>query len=124
MKRNIQIESGPKAPYRRNCRGHLDDPCPIHENSKNTARQCHVFKKLRRPLLVAHHRQINREPSPDRLAFQIARTTISPNYPGEMFEISDREVLVVSADVPPQPGETDGECIQRKTLTPHELRVV
>jgi hypothetical protein len=26
---------------------------------------------------------MNREPSPDRLTFQIARKTISPNYPGE-----------------------------------------
>jgi hypothetical protein len=32
-----------------------------------------------------------------------------------MFEISDREVLVVSTNVPPQPGETDEQ---------HELRVV
>jgi hypothetical protein len=51
---------------------------------------------------------------PDRLTFQIARTTISPNYPGEMFEISDRAVLVVSADVPPQAGEPDEQCIQRE----------
>jgi hypothetical protein len=29
---------------------------------------------------------MNREPCPDRLAFQIARTTISPNYPGEELE--------------------------------------
>jgi hypothetical protein len=57
-----------------------------------------VLKKLRRPLIAAHHRQIKREPSLDLLMFQIARTTISPNYPGEMFEISDREVLVVSTN--------------------------
>jgi hypothetical protein len=49
---------------------------------------------------------MNWEPSLDRLAFQIARTTISPNYPGEELETLDREVLVVSADVPPQDGET------------------
>jgi hypothetical protein len=44
-----------------------------------------VLKKLQRPLLVAHLRQINRELSPDHLAFQIARTTISPNYLKEFF---------------------------------------
>jgi hypothetical protein len=33
--------------------------------------------------------------------------TISPNYPGEELETLDREILVVSADVPPQDGETD-----------------
>jgi hypothetical protein len=56
---------------------------------------------------MAHLRQINREPSPDRLAFQIARTTISLNYTGEVFEIPDYEVLVVSANMPPKPGETE-----------------
>jgi hypothetical protein len=50
---------------------------------------------------------LNREPSPDCLAFQISRTSISPNYPGEELETLDREILVVSADVPPQDGETD-----------------
>jgi hypothetical protein len=50
---------------------------------------------------------MNREPSSDRLMFQITRTTISPNYPGEEFETLDREVLVVSADIPPQDGETN-----------------
>jgi hypothetical protein len=30
--------------------------------------------------------QLNREPSLDHLAFQIARTTISPNYRGEELE--------------------------------------
>jgi hypothetical protein len=49
---------------------------------------------------------MNWEPSLDSLAFQITRTTISLNYPGEEFETLDREVLVVSADVPPQDGET------------------
>jgi hypothetical protein len=34
---------------------------------------------------------MNREPSPDRLAFQIARTTISLNYPREGLETLDRE---------------------------------
>jgi hypothetical protein len=56
---------------------------------------------------VAHRRQLNRETSPNCLAFQIARTTISPNYQGEELETLDREILVVSADVPPQDGETD-----------------
>jgi hypothetical protein len=32
---------------------------------------------------------------------------ISPNYSGEEFETLDRQILVVSADVPPQDGETD-----------------
>jgi hypothetical protein len=32
--------------------------------------------------------------------FHIAHTTIFPNYPGEELETLDREVLVVSADVP------------------------
>jgi hypothetical protein len=57
---------------------------------------------------------MNRELSPDRLAFQIAGTTISPNYPREEFETLDREVLVVSADVPPQEGETDEQRVERK----------
>jgi hypothetical protein len=107
MKCKIQIESGPKTQDRGSCRSHLDEPCPIHENSKHTARQCRVLEKFRRPLTAAHRRQLNRETSPDRLAFQIAHTTISPNYPGEEFETLDRQILVVSADVPPQDGETD-----------------
>jgi hypothetical protein len=52
---------------------------------------------------------MNREPSPDRPAFQIARTTIFPNYSGEEFETLHREVLVISADVPPHDGETDAQ---------------
>jgi hypothetical protein len=76
-----------------------------------------VLNKLRRPLLAAHRRQINREPSPDRLVFQIARTTISPNYLGKMFEISDREVLMVSA-------RRMSSMFSEKMLTPRELRVV
>jgi hypothetical protein len=40
MKRKIQIESRPKTPNFGNHRSHLDDPCPIHENPKYTARQC------------------------------------------------------------------------------------
>jgi hypothetical protein len=47
MKRKIQIESGPKTQDRGSCRNHLDEPCPIHEKSKHTARQCRVLKKLR-----------------------------------------------------------------------------
>jgi hypothetical protein len=50
---------------------------------------------------------LNQESTPDRLAFQVTHTTISPNYPGEEFETLDRQILVVSADVPPQDGETD-----------------
>jgi hypothetical protein len=79
---------------------------PYHEKSKHTAHQRRVLKKLRRLLTTAHHRQLDRETSPDRLAFQIARTTISPNYPGEELKTLDCETLVVSADVPPQDGET------------------
>jgi hypothetical protein len=50
---------------------------------------------------------MNQESSPDRLAFQVAHRTISLNYLGEEFETSDCQILVVSADVPPQDGETD-----------------
>jgi hypothetical protein len=53
---------------------------------------------------------MNQESSPDRLAFKVAHTTISPNYPGEEFETLDWQILVVSADVPPQDGETDEQC--------------
>jgi hypothetical protein len=73
-----------------------------------------VLKKLRRPLTAAHRCQINQEPSLDRLAFQIACTTISPNYPREVFETPDREVLVVSVDVPPQDRETDEQRVERE----------
>jgi hypothetical protein len=38
MKRKIQTESGPKTQDRANCRNHLNEPCPIHKKSKNTAR--------------------------------------------------------------------------------------
>jgi hypothetical protein len=56
---------------------------------------------------VAHRRRLNQESSPDRLAFQVADTTISPNCLGEEFKTLDGQILVVSADVPPQDGETD-----------------
>jgi hypothetical protein len=59
---------------------------------------------------------MNREPSPDRLTFQIASTTISPNYPEEELETLDREVLVISADVPPQGRETDEHNARMPTL--------
>jgi hypothetical protein len=114
VKRKIQIESGL---YHQDCgsRGnYLDEPCPIHENSKHTARQCCVLKKFRRPLTTAHRRWLNQESSPDRLTFHVAHTTISPNYPGEESEILDRKILVVSADVPPQDGETDAHCQERE----------
>jgi hypothetical protein len=64
MKHKIQIESGPKTQDHGSCRSHLDEPCPIHEKSKHTARQCHVLKKLRRPLTAAHRRWLNEESSP------------------------------------------------------------
>jgi hypothetical protein len=57
---------------------------------------------------------MNQEPSPDRLAFQIAHTTICPNYPGEELQTLDREVLVISADVPPQDGETNEQHQERE----------
>jgi hypothetical protein len=37
MKNKIQIESRPKIIHRGICRGHIDDPFPIHENPKHTA---------------------------------------------------------------------------------------
>jgi hypothetical protein len=86
MMRKIQIESGLNSQDRGSRGDHLDEPCPIHENSKHTAHKCRVFKKFCRPLTAAHRRRFNQESSPDRLAFQVARTTISPNYPGEDFE--------------------------------------
>jgi hypothetical protein len=55
---------------------------------------------------------MNRESSSDRLAFQIARTTISLNYPGQVVETPDREVLVVSADVPPPEGGNPNGAFQ------------
>jgi hypothetical protein len=64
--------------------------------------------------LSAHRRQLNQESSPDRLAFQVAHTTISPNYPGEELETLDRQIFVVSADVPPQDGETDTQRQERE----------
>jgi hypothetical protein len=46
--------------------------------------------------------------------FLISRTTISPNYPGEVFETPDRDVLDVSADVPPQNRETNEQRVERE----------
>jgi hypothetical protein len=39
---------------------------------------------------------------------------ISPNYPGEELETLDCQNLVVSADVPPQDGETDEQRQERE----------
>jgi hypothetical protein len=64
--------------------------------------------------MTANHHQLNRETSPDRLTFQIARTTIPQNYLGEELETLDREILVVSADVQPQDGETDEQRQERE----------
>jgi hypothetical protein len=102
MKRKIQIEYRLYHQDRESRGNYLDEPCPIHENSKHTARHCHVLKKFRRPLTAAHHHCLNQGSSPDRLAFQVAHTTISPNYPEEESETLDGQILVVSADVPPQ----------------------
>jgi hypothetical protein len=107
MKRKIHIESGLYHQNHGSCVNHVDEPCPIHENSKHTARQCRVIKKFHRPLTTAYHHRLNQESSPDRLAFQVTHTTISPNYSGEEFETLDRQILVVSADVPLQDGEKD-----------------
>jgi hypothetical protein len=57
---------------------------------------------------------LNQESSPDRLAFKVAHTTIFPNYLGEEFETLDHQILVVSADVPPQDRETDELRQQRE----------
>jgi hypothetical protein len=38
MKRKIQIDSGLYHQNRGSCGSHLNEPCPIHENSKHTAR--------------------------------------------------------------------------------------
>jgi hypothetical protein len=113
MKRNIQIESGLYDQDRGSRGNYVDEPCPIHKNSKHTARQCRVLKMFRRPLTTAHHRRLNQESSLDRLAFQVAHTTISPNYPGEESETLDRQILVASADVPLQDGETDAQRQER-----------
>jgi hypothetical protein len=69
MKRKIQIDSGLYHQNRGSCGSHHNEPCPIHENSKHTTRQCCVLKKLRRPITAAHRNQLNQESSPDRLAF-------------------------------------------------------
>jgi hypothetical protein len=114
MKSKIQIGSRPNSQDRGSCRDQLDELCLIHEKSKHTARQCCVLKKLRRPLIAAHRCRLNHELSPDRLAFQVAHKTISPNYPGEELETLDCQILVVSADVPPQDGETDEQRQQRE----------
>jgi hypothetical protein len=57
---------------------------------------------------------MNKETSPGWLAFQVAHTTISPNYPGEEFDTLDHQILVVSADVPPQDGEIDAHRQERE----------
>jgi hypothetical protein len=57
---------------------------------------------------------MNQESSLDRLAFEVAHTTISRNYLGEEFETLDRQILVVSADVPPQDGETNEQRQERE----------
>jgi hypothetical protein len=114
MKCKIHIESGPKTQDHGSCRIHLNETCPIHEKSKHITHQCCVLKKLRRPLTTVHRRQLNQESSSDRLAFQVTHTTISPNYQGEGFETLDRQILVISADVPPQDGETDEQHQERE----------
>jgi hypothetical protein len=114
MKHKIQIESGPNPQDRGSRRNHLDEPCPIHKKSKHTALQWRVLKKFHRPLTVAHRHRLNQESPPDRLAFQVAHTTISPNYPGQEFETLDRQILVVSADVPSQDGEIDEQRQERE----------
>jgi hypothetical protein len=46
MKRKIQIDSGLYSQDRGSRGNYPDEPCPIHENSKHTARKCRVLKKL------------------------------------------------------------------------------
>jgi hypothetical protein len=72
MKRKIQIESGPNSQDRGSRRNQLDEPCPIREKSKHTARQCRVLKMFCRPLTTAHRRRLNQESSPDHVAFKVA----------------------------------------------------
>jgi hypothetical protein len=69
MKRKIQIESVLNSQDRGSCRNHLDEPCPIHDNPKHTARQCCVLKKFHRPHAAAHRRRLNQESSRHSLAF-------------------------------------------------------
>jgi hypothetical protein len=57
---------------------------------------------------------MNQESSPDHLVYQVAHTTFSQNYPEEEFETLDHQILVVSADVPPQDGETDEQHQERE----------
>jgi hypothetical protein len=59
MKHKIQIKSGTCVQDRGSCRNYFDEPCPIHENPKHTARQCRVLKKFRRPLTAAHRHHLN-----------------------------------------------------------------
>jgi hypothetical protein len=64
--------------------------------------------------MTAHRRQLDQDIFLDHLAFQVAHTTISSNYPREVLETLDGEIVVVSADVPPQDGETEEqwqECL-------------
>jgi hypothetical protein len=70
MKRKVQIEPGLNSQDRGSRGNHLDEPCPIHESSKHTARQCRVLKKFCRPLTAAYRCRLNQESSPDLLAFQ------------------------------------------------------
>jgi hypothetical protein len=95
MKRKIQIKSGPKTLYRGNRRSHVDEACLSTRIPKHGS-TVPCPKKLRRPRTKAHRRQMNRESSQDRLAFQIARTTISLNYLGEELETLNREVFTTT----------------------------
>jgi hypothetical protein len=65
-------------------------------------------------LLLRPTGQLNQETSPDRLAFQITRTTIFPNYLREELETLYHEILVVSTDVAPQDGEIDEQRQERE----------
>jgi hypothetical protein len=114
LRNAAHIKSGLNSQDRGSRWNHLDAPCPIHESSKHTARQCRVLKKFRRFPTATHRCRLNQESSPDRLAFQVAHTTISSNYPGEEFETLDRQILAVSTDVPPQDGETDAQHQERE----------
>jgi hypothetical protein len=114
MKLKIQIKFGLYRQDRGSRANYLHEPYPKHENSNHTAGQCRVLKKICRPLTAAHRHRLNKESSPDRLAFQVAHTTISPNYPGEESETLDRQIFVVSADVPPQDRETDMQRQERE----------
>jgi hypothetical protein len=64
---------------------------------------------------------LDQESFPDRLAFQVAHTTISPNYPGEELETLDRQILAISTDVHRKMEKQTRNVKSAKTPTLPEL---